>query len=83
MIFDYRALDSDTALFAIPRDKTLVTDLLVSYSPNPGTSFYLGYTDQQQNLRINENPNVVLRTRDLDLHTGKQLFMKFSYLFNF
>lgn len=83
VIFDYRALDSNTDLFLIPRDKTLVTDLLVSYSPNPGTSFYLGYTDQQKNLRINQNPNIVIPTRDLDLHTGKQLFMKFSYLFNF
>lgn len=83
VIFDYKALDSDTNLFLIPRDKKLVTDLLVSYSPNPGTAFYLGYTDQQQNLRINENPAFVARTRDLDLHSGKQLFMKFSYLFNF
>lgn len=83
MIFDYRALDSNQNLFAIPRGKKLVTDLLVSYSPNPGTAFYLGYTDQQENLRINENPNIVVPTRGLDMHTGKQLFMKFSYLFNF
>ncbi|ALN55894.1 carbohydrate binding family 9 domain-containing protein [Lysobacter enzymogenes] len=83
VIFDYRALDSNQNLFAIPRGKKLVTDLLVSYSPNPGTAFYLGYTDQQENLRINENPNIVVPTRGLDMHTGKQLFMKFSYLFNF
>lgn len=83
VIFDYSALDPDSGLIALDRGKRLTGDFLVSYSPTPGTAFYVGYTDQQENLRLFGNPAVAERTRDLDLHTGKQFFIKYSYLFSF
>lgn len=83
VIFDYAALEPNANLFAFERSKRLTGDILVSYSPNPGTAVYVGYTDQQENLRLFGNPYVVERTRDLDLHTGKQFFVKVSRLFSF
>jgi hypothetical protein len=83
VIFDYAALLPDTTLFAPGRSKRLTGDVLLSYTPSPGTAIYLGYTDQQENLHLFENPNFIEGTRNLDLHTGKQVFVKASYLFNF
>jgi len=83
VIFDYASLAPDSGLIALERSKRLTGDILVSYSPNPGTSVYVGYTDQQENLRLFGNPSVLERTRDLDLHSGKQFFIKVSYLFNY
>ncbi|MFA6984717.1 MAG: hypothetical protein WC213_00730, partial [Arenimonas sp.] len=83
VIFDYASLSPDSGLIALERSKRLTGDILVSYSPNPGTSVYVGYTDQQENLRLFGNPSILERTRDLDLHSGKQFFIKVSYLFNY
>lgn len=83
VIFDYSALAPNNALFAFPRSKRLTTDFLVSYVLNPGTALYVGYTEQEQNLRLIGQPPVVQLTNDLDLKTGKQIFVKLSYLFNF
>lgn len=83
VIFDYTALLPDTTLFAAERSKNFSSDILLSYTPSPGTAIYLGYTDRQENLHLFENPNFVSRTSALDLHTGKQVFVKASYLFNF
>jgi hypothetical protein len=83
VIFDYASLDPDAGLIALERGKRLTTDVLVSYSPNPGTSLYVGYTDQRENLRLFGDPRQLERTSELDLHTGRQFFVKLSYLFNF
>jgi hypothetical protein len=83
VIFNYEALEPDTGLIALERDRSLTADVLLSYSPNPGTALYLGYTDQQENVRLFGDPRVLEPTRDLDLHTGKQFFFKLSYLFNY
>lgn len=83
VIFDYASLDADPGLIALESGKRLTTDILVSYSPNPGTSLYVGYTDQQENLRLFGDPRQIERTRALDLHTGRQFFVKLSYLFGF
>ena len=83
IIFDYSSLQTDTTLFAFDRSKRLTSDVLVSYVLSPGTALYVGYTDQQQNLRLIGSPNVLQLTDNLDLHTGKQLFVKYSYLFNY
>lgn len=82
VIFDYAALDPNTTLFAAPRTKRLTTDFLVSYVLSPGTALYVGYTEQEQNLRLVGSPPVIQPTNGLDLKTGKQIFMKLTYLFN-
>ena len=48
---------------------------------SPGTTAYAGYTDRQENLQLIGNPQLLQRTRDLDMHTGRKVFVKFSYLF--
>ena len=83
VVLDYSGLVPDDSLFGIERTKRLTGDLLVSYVLNPGTALYVGYTDRQDNLRLFGDPRVVERTPDLDLHTGKQFFVKLSYLFDF
>lgn len=83
IIFDYSDLQTDTTLFAFDHSKRLTSDVLVSYVLSPGTALYVGYTDQQQNLRLIGSPRTLQLTDNLDLHTGKQLFIKYSYLFNY
>ncbi|MEQ1513147.1 MAG: DUF5916 domain-containing protein [Lysobacteraceae bacterium] len=83
IIFDYSDLQTDTSLFAFDRSKRLTSDVLVSYVLSPGTALYVGYTDQQQNLRLIGSPRILQLTDNLDLHTGKQLFVKYSRLFNY
>ena len=83
LIVDYASLDPNANLFAFGRSKRLTGDVLVSYVLNPGTALYVGYTDQQENLRLIGSPSVVQVTDDLDLHTGRQFFVKYSYLFSF
>jgi hypothetical protein len=49
---------------------------------SPGTALYVGYTEQEQNLRLVGSPPVIQPTEGLNLKTGKQIFMKLTYLFN-
>lgn len=83
VVFDYAGLEPDSDLFGVDRAKRLSRDVLLSYTLNPGTALYVGYTDRQDNLRLFGNPRLVERTHDLDLRTGRQFFVKFSYLFDF
>lgn len=83
VIFDYAGLQPDARLIGLGRTKRLTSDVLVSYALSPGTAFYVGYTDQQENLHLLGDPRFVERTRGLDLHTGRQFFFKFSYLFSY
>ena len=81
LIFDYNFLRTNTNLFAFEGGKQLTTDLLFSYVLSPGTTAYVGYTDRQQNVALIGNPEVLQRTRDLEMHTGRKVFVKFNYLF--
>jgi len=81
LIFDYNFLRTNTSLMAFEGGKQLSTDLLFSYVLSPGTTAYIGYTDRQENVQLIGNPSVLARTRDLELHTGRKVFVKFNYLF--
>ena len=82
-IVDYAAVLPDPELVALERSKRLTGDVLLSYVLRPGTAIYLGYTDRQENLRLLTDPPRLESTRDLDLHTGRQVFLKVSYLFQY
>jgi hypothetical protein len=82
VIFDYNTLDAEDNLIALDHTKRLTSDILFSYTPTPGTALYVGYADRQENLRLFGNPAVLQSTDDLNLHTGKQFYVKWSYLFN-
>ena len=74
-IFDYFGTLPDERLIASTRDKRLVADLLAGYLVNPGTAIYAGYTNRYENL---STPG--LRFGPPDLSTGRQVFVKVSYL---
>lgn len=83
LIIDYDTLSVNPDLIQAPKTRQLSGDLLLSYVLNPGTAIYLGYTTKRENLHLLSNPNRIETVDDLDLRTGRQFFIKFSYLFQY
>ena len=80
-IVDYQSVLPDTALVELEREKHLAGDLLATYLLNPGTALYVGYTDRRENLALDAiTPPRLRRTDDLSTSTGRQFFVKVSYL---
>jgi hypothetical protein len=83
-IKDYNTLLPDTSLMQAEKAKHLGLDVLLTYMANPGTALYVGYTDGYDNLRLDPSVSPALqRTRGLGLNTGRQVFVKLSYLLRF
>jgi len=83
-IVDYNAVLSNTAVASFGNSKTVTGDALLAYIPHPGTAVYLGYTNRRENLAlIGGDPATVISTRNPNLQTGAQVFVKVSYLFRF
>ena len=81
-ILDYNGVLANTNLVALDRTKHFTADLLMTYLVNPGTAFYVGYTDGYDNVAL--DPEGVRRfTRSPSTSTGRQFFVKTSYLFRF
>ena len=81
-IVDYNGVLSNPALVAVDRTKHLTADILVTYLVNPGTAIYLGVTDGFDNIAL--DPVRGLRpTENPTTSTGRQFFVKTSYLFRF
>lgn len=95
-IVDYRAtlanpqlLDVQTNLGSFPGGPVFPTkrfspDLLLTYLLHPGTALYIGYTDQYANLLFDplQKPSVFVGSSPSQ-SVGRQVFVKFSYLFRF
>jgi hypothetical protein len=72
------------SLVALDRTKRLGYDLLVSYLLNPGTALYVGYTDIYENLMQDPTRPPYMKLSGFpDMNTGRQFFVKLSYLFRF
>lgn len=86
-ILDYNSVLPNSQLVALERTKSLKADLLLTYLLNPGTALYIGYSDLYENLEIDPVTAAPLRTlrrtRSPDNSTGRQVFIKLSYLFRF
>ena len=82
-IVDYKGETGDTALADVEDKKRWRPDLLLTYLLNPGTALYVGYTDTYENLTLVGSPLSVERSPRPDTSTGRQLFVKLSYLFRF
>jgi len=80
-ILDYAAVLPDVTLVSLEREKRLQGDLLFTYLLNPGTAVYAGYTDRRENLAIDSGQISTVRRTDSVLSTGRQFFVKLSYLF--
>lgn len=83
-IVDYLAVYPDPALIDLEREKTFTADVLATYLVNPWTAFYVGYTDGYGNVAIDPLRPGELRAVDSVFNsTGRQVFVKMSYLLRF
>jgi hypothetical protein len=83
-ILDYNAVLPNSSLIALEHTKRLAADFLISYLINPGTALFVGYSDVHENLALNATvPPELGRTRSPGTSTGRQFFVKLSYLFRF
>jgi uncharacterized protein DUF5916 len=79
-IVDYNGVLPDEDLVALERAKHLTCDVLVAYVLQPGTAVYIGYTDTYENLRLLDSPQTLIRIASPTTSTGRQVFVKVSYL---
>jgi hypothetical protein len=83
-IVDYSGVLPNASLVNLQRTKRLSYDFLLTYLLHPGTAFYLGYTDIYENLLFDPSrPPYLQLTGSPNLNTGRQVFVKLSYLFRF
>ena len=83
-ITDYSAVLPNSTLTRTEEAKRVGLDALFTYMLNPGTALHFGYTDLYDNLRLDPSVNPALqRTSFPDLNTGRQVFVKLSYLLRF
>ncbi|MFB3813267.1 MAG: DUF5916 domain-containing protein [Terriglobales bacterium] len=80
-IVDYNAVLANTSLIYLANAKRLTGDVLVKYMVNPWTAVYVGYSDLYENLSLREGRMV--RTKSPTVPTGRQVFVKLSYLLQF
>jgi hypothetical protein len=83
-ILDYNSILPNENLVGLERDKNLTADFLMTYLVNPGTALYVGYTDGYRNLQIDPvDPSMLRRIALPTASTGRQFFVKMSYLLRF
>jgi hypothetical protein len=84
LIADYNSVLPNATLVNLERSKHIGIDALFTYLLNPGTAFHAGYTDLYDNWKLDPTLSPALRrTTFPDLNTGRQVFVKLSYLFRF
>jgi hypothetical protein len=82
VIVDYNSVLPNSALVNLEKEKHLNWDALFTYMLNPGTALYVGYTDLYDNWRLDPTLSPALRRTDFpNFNTGRQFFVKLSYLF--
>ena len=81
VIFDYNAVLSDSSLVSLDRTKHFASDVLLTYLIHPGTAFYVGYTDGYDSIQLRSSGIVPINAPTTS--TGRQFFVKTSYLFRF
>ncbi len=81
MIVDVNVLNSNNNLTTLGNSKRLNLDLQYNYSSNPGSAFYLGFTDLQENIELLGDPAIIKRTSNINLQTGRKVYIKYSKLF--
>jgi hypothetical protein len=81
-IVDYNGVLPNTAVVQLDRTKRFGYDLLLTYLVHPGTALYVGYTDIYQNYLFDPSrPPYLQYTNSPEMNTGRQIFVKLSYLF--
>lgn len=81
-IFDANQVFPNSDLVALDRSRHFGLDLLMTWLLRPGTALYLGYSDGYDNVRLDPILGVE-PTANLLSSTGRQIFIKLSYLLRF
>jgi hypothetical protein len=81
-IVDYEAVRPNAGLVDLEDERQLTGDVLFTWLLNPGTAVYVGYTDRYERFDPFEEPSDDRRPSRLR-STGRQVFVKASYLFRF
>lgn len=79
-ILDYDAVEPNRTLVALERTKRLRADVLLTYLVNPWSAVYIGYTNAYENLAFGPEGSDLRRTGSPTFSTGRQVFVKVSYL---
>ncbi len=79
-IADYEAVAPNPSLVALERTKRLRADALLTYLVNPWSAVYIGYTDVYENLEVEPGDFGLRRAGAPTFSTGRQVFVKVSYL---
>jgi hypothetical protein len=83
-IGDYNSTLPNSSLVSDSKRKNLTGDVLMTWLVSPFTALYIGYTDRYQNQSIDPaNPARLRLTGAPTTSTGRQVFVKLSYLFGF
>ena len=82
-ILDYNAVLPNPTLVALDRRKHLTADVLLTYLAHPGTALYFGYTDGYDSLRQDPLDASYRPGGAPTFSTGRQVFVKSSYLIRF
>jgi len=82
-ITEFEATDVNPALTRLEQNRRLGGDLLATYLLNPWTALYIGYNTNHRNRALVLDPlgNQLLNTGTNLNQDAKQVFVKFSYLF--
>jgi len=81
-IVDYNGIWANASLVTLDPHRALTTDVLFTYLLHPGTAVYIGFTDGYQNVAL-DDPAGLRITRRPTTSTGRQIFVKTSYLLKF
>jgi hypothetical protein len=81
-ILDYNGVLANSSLVALERTKHLTADVLMTYLLSPGTALYVGFSDGYDNVVLDQALGV-RPSRSPTTSTGRQFFVKSSYLFQF
>jgi hypothetical protein len=79
-ILDSNAVLPNASLVALDRTKQFKADILLTYLVNPWSAIYVGYTDTYENLALDGPGDDLRRTGGPTFSTGRQFFVKVSYL---
>ena len=83
-IVDYNGVLPNASLVSLERTKRMGYDFLFTWLLHPGTALYAGYTDIYENLEFDPSRPPYLRNfGGPEFSTGRQAFVKLSYLFRF
>lgn len=84
-IVQHDDIRSDPGLTSRRPGKNLNGDLLFTWQLNPWTAFYAGYNSNWTGLMFQGEgvDRQLIPVDDLDLNDGRQLFVKYSYLYRF